>query len=156
MKKSEWISELESEIEAQKKSQAERQARIDSWQTDIDDCFVSIRMNDINQRLSEARLHIVQNNGLATFNAWFDQEGKEVDVRWVKTRFGYNTYALVGRGIFASSEKALAKKTGWVMKKIQAPAWAKIVAGGSGMYGAFNSSVSIYRISENKITEVDC
>jgi len=154
MKKSEWISELESEIEAQKKSQAERQARIDSWQTDIDDCFVSIRMSDINQRLSEARLHIVQNNGLATFDAWFDQEGKEVDVKWVKTK--YNKYALVGRGIFASSERALTKKTGWVMKKIQAPAWAKIVAGGSGMYGAFNSSVSIYRISENKITEVDC
>ena len=89
-----------------------------------------------------------------SFDAWFDQEGKEVDVKWVKTK--YNKYALVGRGIFASSERALTKKTGWVMKKIQAPAWAKIVAGGSGMYGAFNSSVSIYRISENKITEVDC
>lgn len=154
MKKSELISQIESQIEFLQKAQDERQARIDSWQTDIDDCFVSIRMNNISQNLAETQLFIAKHNGLATFDAWFDQEGKEVDVKWVKTK--YNKYALVGRGIFASSERALTKKTGWVMKKIQAPAWAKIVAGGSGMYGAFNSSVSTYRISENKITEVDC
>ena len=98
----------------------ERDERIASGQTDWEDCFMSIQIERKAIAECEHKLHILDGDGLGTFEAIFDQDGKEVNVRWVNTKYGI---ACVGRGIFANSYKALCKKTGWTIKEIKAPVW---------------------------------
>ena len=144
--------ELRKSIEAEKarhlENMADRARRIANWETDEEDCFVSQRFDETAVCNCDTRLEILDGDGLMDFDAWFDGD-KEVSVRWVKTRFGY---ALVWNGIFASSEKALMKKTGLVRKTIRVPKWTQFKSNGSGMYGAYTRSYEIVRWDTNMVT----
>ena len=127
----------------------DRQNRINNCETDMDDCFISERMERNGLVECDKQLEILSNDGLMDYDAIFDKDGNEIWVHWVNTRYGG---AYVGRGIFASSIKALLRKTGWTMKTIQVPCWTKSVCHGSGLCGAFNSTIEIVRWHTNMVT----
>ncbi len=145
--------ELRQSILAQKarlqETIADRQRRINNWETDEDDCFISSHVNSTAIHECEQQLRILDAGGVMDFDAIFDEDGNEVYVHWVNTKFGG---AYVGRGIFASSIKALLKKTGWTMKTIKVPCWTKIRCYGSGMCGVMNSYVDVMRWHTNMAT----
>lgn len=126
-----------------------RSERIANWETDEDDCFISQRVEESGIRNCDMRLNILDGDGCMDFEGWFDPEGKEVYVRYVNTRFGG---AYVWNGIFASSEKALMKKTGLTKKTIRVPAWTKFSSPYSGMMGVYCGSYEMVRWHTNMVT----
>lgn len=126
-----------------------RAQRIANWETDEDDCFMSQRVEEQAIANCNKQLHILDGDGLMDFTAVFDENGQEVYVKWVHTRYGG---AYVGRGIFASSRKALLKKTGWHEEMIRVPVWTRFEAAGSGLYGAYAGSYEEVRWHTNMVT----
>lgn len=145
--------ELRKAIEAQKatlQAAIDRRAeRIRNWETDEDDCFMSQRVEESGIRECNMQLEILNGDGCMDYEGWFTPEGEEVYVRWVHTRYGG---AYVWNGIFASSEKALAKKTGLTRKEIRVPVWTKFSTPYSGMMGAYCGSYERVRWHTNMVT----
>ena len=139
-------------IEARKARNIEaienRSRRIANWETDEEDCFISQRVEENAIRECDMQLEILKGDGCMDFEAWFDGD-KEVRVRWVRTRYGG---AYVWNGIFASSAKALMKKTGLTRKTIRVPAWTHYETPYSGMMGAYCGSYEVTRWHTNMVT----
>ena len=131
--------------------QERRDKRIaDGW-TDEDDCFMSIRVEE--QALANYRmqLKILDGDGLMDYEAIFDENGKEVRIHEFRNKWG--GYSVVGRGVFASSEKALLKKTGWTKKTIRVPVWTKFYGGsGGGLCSVYGGSYQQCRWHTNMVT----
>lgn len=126
-----------------------RAERISRWETDEDDCFISQRIEEAGINECNLQLAILEGDGCMDYEAIFDQDGNEVYCKWVNTRYGYK---IVGNGVFANSEKALLKKTGWSKKMIKVPVWTKYRAGGSGLLGAYTGSCELVRWHTNMKT----
>jgi len=128
---------------------AERNSRINQGVTDYDDCFMSIKVEQ--GRLSEIdmQLKILASDGLRNEEALFDENGNEVSMRWVSTKYGTR---IVANGIFASSVKALIKKTGFELKTIRVPCWTRFVTSGSGLCGVYSGSYIMDRWHTNMVT----
>lgn len=129
---------------------ADRQRRINNWETDEDDCFISQRSDE--QGISECnmQLAILDSDGTMEMEVVMDQEGNEVRTHWFTNQWGKDT--IVGNGVFASSLKALLKKTGWTLQKIRVPVWTKFCSNGSGMYGVYTGSYQQVRWHTNMVT----
>lgn len=128
----------------------ERNERIARWETDEDDCFMSMRVEQQALANISKQLAILSGDGCAEREVVVDENGEEVSVHMFANRWGGTSY--VARGVFASSEKALLKKTGWTLKTIRVPVWTKFTAGGSGMYGAYAGSYEVVRWHTNMVT----
>lgn len=126
-----------------------REERIRNWETDEDDCFLSERVEESGIRECNIQLEILSGDGMMDYEGWFDEDGNEVHVRWVHTRYGG---ACVWNGIFASSEKALMNKTGLTKKKIRVPCWTKFCTPYSGLMGAYCGSYELVRWHTNMVT----
>ena len=126
-----------------------RAERIRNWETDEDDCFISERVEANGIRECDLQLEILKGDGMMDFEGWFDPDGNEVRVRWVHTRYGG---AYVWNGIFASSEKALMKKTGLTKKEIRVPCWTKFSTPYGGMLGVYSGSYVVDRWHTNMVT----
>ena len=144
--------ELRKSIEASKARYLEaiedRARRIANWETDEDDCFMSQRVEENAICECNMQLEILKGDGCMDWEAWFDGD-KEVNCRWVKTRYGS---ALVYNGVFASSPKAMEKKTGLTRKTIRVPAWTKFCSAGSGLYGVYAGSYQLVCWHTNMVT----
>lgn len=148
-------AELAKEIENDKQRTIEimnrRDERINNWETDEDDCFLSIHSNQQNISACDMKLEILKGDGTMEIDAIFDENGIEVNVHSFPNKWG--GYSLVGKGIFASSERALLKKTGWTTKKIKVPCWVKFCGGaGGGMCAVYSGSYQICRWHTNMVT----
>lgn len=145
--------ELRKEIEERKQRVYDiidrREERIANCEYDWDDCFVSSHIDADQIRECNMQLEILKGDGTMEIEAIFDENGKEVNVRWVHTRYG-GSY--VGRGIFARSKQALCKKTGWTTKTISVPCWTKFVTSGTGMAGVCSGHTEIVRWHTNMVT----
>jgi len=127
-----------------------RMDRINEGWTDMDDCFLSQRVDE--RAIGEARMQlaILEGDGTMEIDAIFDEDGKEVDVRWANTRYGYK---LVARGIWANSQKALLKKTGWTKRTIKVPCWTSFSPGsGGGMCAVYSGTYEVVRWHTNMVT----
>lgn len=146
-------NELREQIEAKKQRVYDiidrREERIANCEYDWDDCFVSSQLDADQIRECNMQLEILKGDGTMPIEAVFDENGKEVNVHWVHTRYGG---AYVGRGIFASSKQALCKKTGWTIKEINVPCWTKFVTSGTGMAGVCSGHTEIVRWHTNMVT----
>lgn len=129
---------------------ADREERIANCETDYEDCFVSIHVESDAIRECNMRLKILEGDGCMDYEAIFDENGNEVRTHWFRNKWGGNT--IVGNGVFASSESALLKKTGWTRKTIRVPAWTKFVASGYGMSGVMSGSTQVIRWHTNMVT----
>ena len=128
----------------------DRAERIANCETDYDDCFMSSRGDQQAMSNYDMQLEILAGDGLMDFEAVMDENGNEVWVKWVNTKYGL---AIVGRGIFASSLKALLKKTGWHTETIRVPAWTKFVSGnGRGLCGVYSGDYQVVRWHTNMVT----
>lgn len=148
-------AELAKEIELRKQLTLEtmkrRDERIDRWETDEDDCFLSIRVEEQAITECDMRLEILKGDGLMDFVAVIDENGKEVNVHSFRNRWG--GYSVVGNGVFASSVDALLKKTGWTKQTIRVPVWTKFVGGsGGGMCAVYTGSIKRVRWHTNMVT----
>ena len=123
--------ELRKSIEAEKQRLIEtmnrRDERIANGETDEDDCFMSIRVESQAIDRCNMELEILKGDGLMDYDAIIDENGEEVSVYWFENKWRRTTY--VGRGVFASSIRALLKKTGWTQRTIRVPVWVKFEAG---------------------------
>ena len=126
-----------------------RAERIANWETDEDDCFMSQRVEASAISECNMQLRILDGDGLMDYEAYFDKDGNEVRVRYVNTRYGG---AYVWNGIFASSIRALLKKTGLTKKMIRVPVWTKYCTPYSGMLGAYCGSYETVRWHTNMVT----
>lgn len=146
-------NELKAEIEAKQQRVldiiTDRRERVYNCEYDWDDCFVSSHLDENQLRECSMQLEILRGDGTMPIEAVFDEDGKEVNVRWVHTRYGG---AYVGRGVFASSKKALCKKTGWTIKTINVPCWTKFCSSETGMAGVMSGSTQIVRWHTNMVT----
>jgi len=141
---------INSRIANIKESMNNRNSRIADGMTDIDDCFVSIRSDERQIHEYEMQLNILKGSGTMPIDCYFDENGNEVNVRWVQTRYGSK---LVGNGIFANSKKALVKKTGWTVEERQVPCWTSFVSGsGGGMCSVYTGSIAVVRWHTNMVT----
>lgn len=127
-----------------------RAVRIANWETDEDDCFISQHIEEDAIRECNLQLGILDGDGMQDWNVVLDENGKEVRVHCFLNKWGRTNY--VGRGIFASSMKALLKKTGWREAKIRVPVWTKFVANGSGMMGVYCGQTEVVRWHTNMVT----
>lgn len=128
----------------------DRMRRIDNCETEMDDCFISQHVEEDGIRECNMQLKILEGDGCMDYDAIFDENGKEVRTHWFTNKWGQLT--IVGNGIFASSTKALLKKTGWTEKTIRVPAWTKFIANGSGMAGVMNGGTEVVRWHTNMKT----
>ena len=128
----------------------ERQERINNWETDEDDCFLSQRVETNGISECNMQLRILDGDGTMEIEAVFDNEGKEVRLHWFTNKWGRET--VVGNGVFASSEEALLKKTGWTKKTIKVPVWTKFCTSGSGLFGVYSGSYQEVRWHKNMVT----
>ena len=145
----ELAESIKKKMQRTQESIDERLRHIYECQYDWDDCFVSDHIDCDTIRECEMQLEILKGDGTMEIEAIFDENGKEVNVHWVRTRYGG---AYVGRGIFASSKKALLKKTGWTAKTISVPCWTKFCTNGTGIAGVCSGSTRIVRWHTNMKT----
>ncbi len=134
-----------------------RAERIANWETDEDDCFLSQRVEERAILECDMQLRILDTDGCEDYEAVFDEQGRECRVRYVSTKYGgaYVTDILVDgkvKPIFASSMKALLKKTGYHKKIIRVPVWTKFCTPYKGLYGAYCGSYEVVRWHTNMVT----
>lgn len=127
-----------------------RQERIDNCETDYDDCFISIHVESDGIRACNMQLKILEGDGLMDYTAIVDKDGNEVRIHEFENKWG--GWSVVGNGVFASSIKALLKKTGWAEKTIRVPAWTKFCTSGRGMAGVMSGSTEVVRWHTNMVT----
>ena len=129
---------------------ARRQERIDNCETDYDDCFISIHVESDAIRACDMQLSILDGDGMMDYNVVVDENGTEVRIHEFQNKWG--GWSVVGNGVFASSVKALLKKTGWTEKTIRVPAWTKFCSSGRGMAGVMSGSTEVVRWHTNMKT----
>lgn len=141
---------IQSTIACMEESLADRNERINAGLTDMDDCFISERTEQ--RAIQEARiqLDILRGGGTMPIDAVIDENGVEVNVRYVDTRYGPK---YVGNGVFANSMKALLKKTGWTTEERNVPCWTKFMPGsGGGMCSVYTGTIGVVRWHTNMVT----
>ena len=127
-----------------------RMERIANCETDMDDCFISQHVEEDAICECNMQLHILDGDGCMDYDAIFDENGKEVRVHGFINQWG--RYTIVANGVFASSKKALLKKTGWTERTIRVPAWTKFCTRGSGMAGVMSGASEVVRWHTNMKT----
>ena len=129
---------------------SDRRNRINNGETDMDDCFMSQHIEEDAIRECNMQLEILDGDGCWDWNVYVDENGKEVRVHYFVNKWGRDCY--VANGVFASSLKALMKKTGIKETTIRVPVWTKFVASGSGMFGVYCGSTQVVRWHTNMVT----
>lgn len=159
---SEQIAELEATIQRNKDAMADRAERIRLGYTDMDDCFVSQRIEEKSIEMAQMQIELLKSGGTHEFITYFDENGNELTHSFIADKYRYGGSVLVikfpdGRKpVFQSLgvkdlEKCLAKK-GIRKGKSSRPAWVKFFAGGTGMYGAYMARPGYYEAAFNRVT----
>lgn len=120
---------------------------------DMDDCFISYRLQEINIAACDYQLNILNNGGVSRFVGYTDLDGNFLTHNTFKNKFGgwttafYNAVTDQTTFTSANTAKGLLKKG---IKKVdyEAPAWAKTTCG--NMLGQFYAYV--YEAKYNRCT----
>jgi len=146
--------QIEGLIARDKESIANRARRITDGWTDMDDCFLSEKLEQTGLDMYRMQLKILETDGLDDFDGLEDESGHQVIPPHIKTKYGW-AYMIKdenGKAYFANSVKALAKKSGLRLVNIRRPVWVKLSACGSGLCGAYNAFPKIQRWDTNMVT----
>lgn len=141
----ELIKSLENEKARILEIQEDRSRRINNWETDEDDCFISIRCDERNLHLIDDKIRLLKNGGCHWFVEYQSTSGvHEKKHHWFENKFGgwsLRVELIDGTVIYTSAdtEKGLAKKG---LKKVLVlrPAWFAFHSSQSGMMGVYSGS----------------
>ncbi len=143
------IERIEQDIQHYEELIRDRAKRIDNGMTDMDDCFISERVERSAITEAKMQLEILRGDGCEERDVVIDENGEDVGARWVQTRYGNK---VVARGVFANSINALCKKTGWTETTRRIPVWTKWIPCGIGLLGACYGSYEKVRWHTNMKT----
>jgi hypothetical protein len=151
----ELVKDLNNEIQAMRKSIEERYNRIDAGFTDMDDCFVSQRVEERSIRVAQDKIDLIEAGGCAWFTEYATLDGQMVKAHWCNTKFGTSLRAEMPDGSVvwttAMTQKGLAKK-GLKMVKCLRPAWYAFHSSQSGMMGVYSGDYVLFPSDVNYAT----
>lgn len=139
----ELIEMLEKEIANYAEVMADRQRRINAWETDEDDCFISQRCDERGINLAKDKIALIKDGGCMWFPEYATLDGILIKARWCNTKYGYSLRAEMPDGSVlwttADTKKGLAKKG---IKKVMCkrPAWFAFHSSQGGMMGVYTGS----------------
>lgn len=139
----ELIEMLEKEIANCEEAMADRQRRIDAFQVDEDDCFISQRCDERRMNLAKDKIALIKDGGCMWFTEYATLDGTLIKARWCNTRYGCSLRAEMPDGSVvwttADTKKGLAKKG---IKKVMCkrPAWFAFHSSQGGMMGVYTGS----------------
>lgn len=154
----ELIAQLEEEIRATERAQANRRERINNWETDEDDCFISMRVDSRSIGVNRDKIALIKKGGCEWFVEYATLDGHLINAHWCNTRFGTSLRAEMPNGEVvwtrANTQSGLAKKG---IKKVLClrPAWFCFRASGSGMLGVYTGSYVLFPSDVNYATGED-
>lgn len=135
--------------ELREQAAAHRAEAAASWERSDTDGCLSQWASGINARLADAQAEIAENGGMATFARYVltrDADGREMEVRDVKTRFGYRWRIEETDEWMAQTARAAKRKGYTVTEVIETAEAAAVIAGsGTGLSGATSCYVRTYR-----------
>lgn len=120
------IKDLEKDIETIKAIQSDRAQRIAAGETDVDDCFISMRHDEQSVSVCREKIRLLEKGGCEWFVEYATLDGTLVDAKWCNTRFGGKLRVKRPNGeviwTTASTAKGLAKVG---LKRVEClrPAW---------------------------------
>ncbi len=82
----ELIRELEAEIERYENQMSRRWDRINNGETDQEDCFVSMRVEERGRDLARDKIKLIQNGGFDWFVEYATLDGVLVNAKWCQCR----------------------------------------------------------------------
>lgn len=151
----ELVEQLEREIDRLEKSISNRIDRINSLDTDWDDCFISQRCEERGIQNNQDKIDLINRGGCEWFPEYATLDGKLVDAHWCSTKFGYSLRAKMPDGSVvwttATTAKGLAKKG---LKKVECkrPAWFAFHSSQRGMLGVYTGSYVMFPSDVNYAT----
>ena len=135
----ELIAELEADIKRTKEAQARRDEHLANCDFDLDDCFVSVRLDENSIRTAQDKIDLLRRGGCEWFTEYANLDGELVDANWCNTKYGWKLRVKYPNGdvkwTTADTKKGLAKLG---LKKVMClrPAWFTFRSAGSGLFGA--------------------
>ena len=151
----ELIEQLQDEIARMEKSGRERWERINNMDTDIDDCFISMRCEDRGIANNKSKSDLIKDGGCAWFIEYATLDGVLVDAYWCHTKFGDSLRVKMPDGSVvwttATTTKGLAKKG---LKKVECkrPAWFAFHSSQRGMLGVYTGEYVMFPSDVNYAT----
>ena len=151
----ELIAQLEAEIVRMQESIDNRFDRIDRGLTDMDDCFISQKVESEAIATNRQKIDLIKNGGTAWFLDYATLDGQIVDAMWCDTKYGWKLRVRMPDGEIvwttADTPKGLAKRG---LKKVEVlcPAWFKFSSPCSGMAGVYSGSYQLCRSEINYAT----
>lgn len=151
----ELISKLESEIELMKGAISRRAERINNWETDEDDCFISERVELRTISVNQNKINLIKNGGCAWFEEYATLDGQVVNAHWCNTRYGYKLRVVMpDKSVVwttADTVKGLAK-IGLKKVSCKRPAWYTFKSSFGGMMGVYCGDYVLFPSDYNYAT----
>lgn len=149
------IEALEQDMANTQRCIDNRIERINNWQTDEDDCFISIKVDDRFMRLCRDKIDLIKDGGTAWFREYATLDGQLVNARWCNTRYGTSLRVEMpdGKVVWTTSctKKGLAKR-GLKLVECRRPAWFAFRSPYSGMLGVYSGSYELFPSDVNYAT----
>lgn len=151
----ELIKNLEEDIRRLNESKDNRWERINNGQTDLDDCFISVKCEDRGLALAKNKINLIKKGGCEWFTEYATLDGQLVNAHWCNTKYGYSLRAEMPDGqvvwTTATTKKGLAKK-GLKMVECLRPAWYCFHSSEKGMLGVYTGSYILFPSDWNYAT----
>lgn len=157
----ELIKELEKEIKRFEEVMDRRWDRINDGQTDIEDCFMSMRCEERGRDLAKDKIRLIQNGGCDWFAEYATLDGQLVNAKWCRCKSftGYGTTSRLRiempdgtvKWTSATTEKGLAR-IGIKRVLCKRPAWFRFSSSGSGMLAVYTGQYVTFPSDVNYAT----
>ena len=150
----ELIKRLEKEIADTQDTMKRRDERIARWETDEDDCFLSIRVEERSVDLAQRKIALIKKGGCEWFSEYATKDGVLVKANWCNTSWGSKLRIEMPDGSVVWStggNKSLAKKG---LKRVLClrPAWFAYKTPFKGLYGAYCGGYETFPSERNYAT----
>lgn len=154
----ELIQRLESEMETTRNAMRERMERINTLQTDWDDCCVSVRCDERDLIVCQDKIRLIRDGGCAWFREYATLDGTLVNAKWCNTRYGTSLRVEMPNGEIVWTTSCTAKglaRRGLKAVECKRPAWFKFHSSNSGMLGVYTGSYILFPSDFNYATGED-
>lgn len=123
----ELLNELKADLQRSKEVASERSDKITSGAMDLDDCFLSVEANRVGQEVLRAKINILENKGLSTFQFLADMKGRVLDAKEINGRYGYCWIInMNGSSVFCPSFNMFGREANKVYKKYGCKNWDEV------------------------------